>query len=317
MIDEAVGKKLMKRRKNITGALALCIILSGIAGCHARQQERPAKAEMNSQTGEDPKGEDTQSEEKPQEEPKIIVVNDVAGEVNTGHEEMPIAPEQNRMSEQTEKKDEQIDEQIDEQKTTEDFYISGITDEIFARIQGLSFKDDCTLPREDLRYLHVLHKDIDGNVHEGEMIVNVHIAEDVLEILKELYEQDYPIEKIRLVDEYGADDEASMEDNNSSCFNFRFVPRTTKVSKHGLGLAVDINTLYNPYITTVDGRINVEPSNGEPYADRDREFDYKIEKGDLCYRLFKEHGFEWGGEWKNSKDYQHFEIPSARINEWY
>ena len=103
----------------------------------------------------------------------------------------------------------------------EGFSISPITDEIFARIQGKSFKDDCTLPREDLRYLHVLHVDLDGETHEGEMIVNYHIAEDVLEILKALYEAKYPIEKIRLVDEYDADDETSMRDNNSSSFNFK------------------------------------------------------------------------------------------------
>ena len=120
----------------------------------------------------------------------------------------------------------------------EGFWISEITDEIFARIKGKSFKDDCTLPREDLRYLHVLHTDLDGNTHEGEMIVNYHIAEDVLEILKELYAAKYPIEKIRLVVEYDADDEASMEDNNSSSFNFRFISHTTRVSKHGRGLAV-------------------------------------------------------------------------------
>ncbi|MBR5361189.1 MAG: M15 family metallopeptidase [Lachnospiraceae bacterium] len=192
-----------------------------------------------------------------------------------------------------------------------------ITDDIFARICGKSFIEDCTLPREDLRYLHVLHKDINGTVHEGEMIVNKHIAEDVLDILRELYENDYPIERIRLVDEYNADDELSMEDNNSSSFNFRFVPRTTKVSKHGLGLAVDINPLYNPYITTVNGKRNVDPANAEPYADRNADFDYKLEKGDLCYDLFLSHGFIWGGEWKNSKDYQHFEIPDNKLRELY
>ena len=64
-----------------------------------------------------------------------------------------------------------------------DFWISPITDEIFERIRRKSFKDDCTLPRDDLRYLHVLHVGLDGETHEGEMIVNYHIAEDVLEIL--------------------------------------------------------------------------------------------------------------------------------------
>ena len=199
----------------------------------------------------------------------------------------------------------------------EAFYMTEITDDIFARIKGKSFKDDCTLPREDLRYLHVLHKDINGTVHEGEMIVNRHIAQDVLDILRELYENDYPIEKIRLIDEYDADDERSMEDNNSSCFNFRFISHAQRISNHGLGLAVDINTLYNPYTKVVDGERIIEPITGEPYLDRDASFDYKIEPGDLCYRLFKEHGFEWGGEWPDRKDYQHFAMTNDKIAEWY
>lgn len=202
-------------------------------------------------------------------------------------------------------------------KADSDFYITEITDDIWERIEGKSFKDDCTLPREDLRYLHVLHVDKDGEEHEGEMIVNYHIAEDVLDILRELYENEYPIEKIRLVDEYDADDETSMEDNNSSSFNFRFISHTTRVSKHGRGLAVDINTLYNPYIKYVDGERVLEPITAEAYLDRDADFDYKIEKGDLCYNLFIEHGFEWGGEWEDRKDYQHFEIPTDVVNEWY
>ena len=86
------------------------------------------------------------------------------------------------------------------------FYVKKIDDEIFARIKGKSFKDDCILPVEDL-----------------------------LDIFQKLYAANYPIEKIRLVDEYNADDETSMRDNNSSCFNFRFISHTTRVSKHGLG----------------------------------------------------------------------------------
>ena len=199
----------------------------------------------------------------------------------------------------------------------EDFYVSEITDDIFSRMQGKSFKDDCTLPREDLRYLHVLHKDVDGGVHEGEMVVNKHIADDVLDILRQLYENDYPIERMKLIDEYNADDELSMEDDNSSSFNFRFISHTTRVSKHGLGLAVDINTLYNPYTKVVDGQRIVEPVTGEPYLDRDASFNYKIERGDLCFRLFAEHGFEWGGDWTDRKDYQHFEVPDDKIAEWY
>ena len=192
---------------------------------------------------------------------------------------------------------------------TQDFYTSKITDEIFARIKGKSFKDNCPLSLDDLRYLHVLHKDLDGNIHEGEMICNAYIADDVLEILRKLFEADYPIERIRLVDEYDADDEMSMRDNNSSSFNFRFISHTTKISKHGLGLAVDINTRYNPNI--------LEPANAADYVDRTRNFPYKIDTDDLCYKLFIEKGFEWGGNWQSVKDYQHFELPDDVVKKLY
>ena len=189
-----------------------------------------------------------------------------------------------------------------------DFYISRITDDIFKRMDGYSYGDGCTTPVEDLRYIHVLHKDIDGVTHEGEMVCNKKIASDVLEILEELYEASYPIEKMVLVDNYGADDELSMRSNNSSGFNFRLISGTDEISMHGEGLAVDINPLYNPFVTvTEDGEDFVQPDTAWGYVDRDWDFPYKIEEDDLCVKLFKEHGFVWGGDWIEEQDYQHFE----------
>ena len=189
------------------------------------------------------------------------------------------------------------------------FWVSEIDEATFARMKGKSYKDNCPIPLEDLRYLHVLHKDLKGVTHGGELVCNKYIAEDVLEIFRALFLADYPVERVRLVDEYDASDEMSMRDNNSSCFNFRFITHTTRISKHGLGLAVDINTLYNPYIKTLaDGTNILEPATAGEYTDRSKNFPYKIEKGDLCYKLFTERGFEWGGEWKTVKDYQHFEV---------
>lgn len=198
----------------------------------------------------------------------------------------------------------------------EGFSISEISDDLFLRMKaGNTYKEDCIVPREDLRYLLVLHKDLEGNTHQGEMVVHKLIAEDVLEIFEKLYDAGYPIERMVLPDNYLADDEIMMRDNNSSSFNFRFISHTNKISKHGLGMAVDINTLYNPYhkiVTNEDGTTEevIEPATGEPYLDREKDFDYKIEKDDLCYKLFTEKGFEWGGDWTDRKDYQHFELPT-------
>ena len=200
----------------------------------------------------------------------------------------------------------------------EDFKISKINDEIFERIKGKTFKNDCTLPRDDLRYLNLLHKDLNGKTLKGEIICNKYIAKDLITIFKKLYQSNYPIEKIRLMDEYEADDEKGMKDNNSSCFNFRFISHTNKISKHGLGLAVDINTLYNPYHKIVEGKEVIEPSTGKPYLDRKKDFPYKIDENDLCYKLFTESGFIWGGNcWDDRKDYQHFEIPNETIKKLY
>ena len=215
------------------------------------------------------------------------------------------------------KNDANYEPNSEEFNENKEFYIMEINDEIFKRIKGKSFKENCTLPREDLRYIHVLHIDINGQKHEGEMICNKYIAETLIKIFKKLFEEKYPIEKIALVDEYYADDERAMEDNDSSCFNFRFIAYTKRISKHGLGLAVDINTLYNPYIKVVDGKKIIQPKTAEKYVDRNQNFIYKIEKNDLCYKLFIENGFQWGGDWEDRKDYQHFDLPDEIINKLY
>ncbi len=141
------------------------------------------------------------------------------------------------------------------------------------------------MPREELRYIHILHIGFDGKTHEGELIVNKRIADAVLDIFAELYKAEYRIEKVRLIDEYNAEDELSMRDNNSSAFNFRYISYTTKLSKHALGMAVDINTLYNPYIKEVDGRLSIEPANAAEYVDRSKDFPHKIDHDDICYKL--------------------------------
>lgn len=188
------------------------------------------------------------------------------------------------------------------------FYVTPIPDSIFSMMKGKSYKKNCTVPRSELRYLRCLHTDKDGRSIVGEMVVNKAIANDVLYILKKLYQAQYPIERMRLVDHWDADDERAMRANNSSCFNFRFISHTHTVSKHGRGMAVDINTLYNPYYKRLkNGKTVTEPATARPYLDRSKKHAYMIQRGDLCYRLFKEKGFRWGGDWKHSKDYQHFE----------
>lgn len=184
------------------------------------------------------------------------------------------------------------------------FGVYDIPDWVFARMDGSTFKSGCPVSRDDLRYVRVLHVDAEQEILIGELVVNRRIAEEICSIFRELYKAGYPIEKMRLADDYAASDELSMQDDNTSSFNFRPIEGTSKPSRHALGMAVDINTLYNPYYKP---SIGVLPTTAGAYLDRSADFPYKIERGDLCYRLFTQHGYEWGGDWHGLKDYQHFE----------
>ncbi len=188
------------------------------------------------------------------------------------------------------------------------FSVSPLPDSVFTLMQGRSFNDRCPVSREDLRYLTILHKDLKGRTLKGEMVCNELIAEDLRVIFLELYKAGYPIEKVSLIDNYGADDEASMRDDNSSCFNSRTIRGTSLISKHSLGLAVDINPFYNPSLK----HGNVRPEGAEAYTDRNSDFPYKIVRGDPCHKAFTSRGFIWGGGWASSKDWQHFEKPLSR-----
>lgn len=210
------------------------------------------------------------------------------------------------------------------------FFYQPLSDAVTARITGLSYPvcesiaptlsldvvnviadtDEPAVSYSDLCYMNVQYYDFDGEIQTGELICNKGIAQDLVEIFYELYLNEYRIEKIRLIDEYGGDDTASMEDNNTSCFNYRVVDGTTSLSKHALGCAIDINPFYNPYVVynkNGSGETYISPKGSERYADRSQNFPYKIDENDLCYKLFKEHGFIWGGNWNSSKDYQHFQ----------
>lgn len=190
------------------------------------------------------------------------------------------------------------------------FTSTSIPDSVWQTMQGKSWHDNPYIKRSDLRYLRISHYDLEGRTHVGEMICNKLIAEKLLAIFRELYQAHYPIQQMRLPDVYDADDERQMRANNTSCFCYRNISGQKNLSKHARGLAVDINTLYNPYVryNKKDGSQIVEPATAKKYANRKADFPYKITRYDLCYKLFTKYGFSWGGAWRSLKDYQHFEF---------
>lgn len=98
-----------------------------------------------------------------------------------------------------------------------------------------------------LRRVDVDHIGFDGQTHRGELIVHQDLAPQVVTIFARLYRLGFPIEKIRTVDHYrDADDELSMEDDNTSAFNCRGIPGSDRWSQHAYGRAIDLNPRLNP-----------------------------------------------------------------------
>jgi hypothetical protein len=185
-------------------------------------------------------------------------------------------------------------------------HVRALPAQVVAAMRKHSWREGCPRAPGDLAYLEVDHFGYDGKVHTGELVVEARLAREVLDIMRELFQARFPIEKMRLIDAYAGSDEASMADNNTSAFNCRPVAgRSRGFSRHSYGRAIDINPLTNPY---VKGKL-VAPPAGRAFLDRTQGAVGMITRGDACHQAFVRRGWRWGGVWRLSKDYQHFEKP--------
>jgi hypothetical protein len=166
-----------------------------------------------------------------------------------------------------------------------------------------SWRSGCPVDLTDLSYVTVTYRGFDASDHDGELVVASSVAADVVDIFRELYEQGYPIASMRLVDDFGADDDASMAADNSSAFNCRPVTGGGGFSEHSYGTAIDLNPVENPYLS---GDLVLPPA-GEPFADR-HQAPGVILAGDAVVTAFARHGWHWGGAWSGPIDYQHFSV---------
>jgi hypothetical protein len=170
------------------------------------------------------------------------------------------------------------------------------------RMKGVSWHRGCPVPLSDLRLLRMPYVGFDGEVHRGVMVVRDRQAGKVLNIFRRLYGARFPIRRMRLVEAYDGSDAASMRANNTSAFNCRTVAGTTRWSEHAYGRAIDINPVQNPYVSGS----TVEPAAGRDYLDRSNVRKGMIVRPGPVTRSFATADWGWGGDWRSSKDYQHF-----------
>ena len=167
---------------------------------------------------------------------------------------------------------------------------------------GLSWRPGCPVPLRDLRVLSLSYHRFDGKTRVGRLVVHADVARDIVDVFRTLYRARLPIRRMVPVDAYGASDFRSIEADNTSAFNCRFVDGTTRWSEHAYGRAIDVNPIENPYVS--GGRTSHPAS--VPYVDRSRRRPGTAYEGGVLVRAFDAIGWGWGGRWTSVKDYQHF-----------
>ena len=147
--------------------------------------------------------------------------------------------------------------------------------------------------------LDVEYYSFDNKLHRGQLVINTAIKDDIIAIFELIKKEKFPIEKCIPIIKYNWNDDASVTDNNTSAFCYRKVAGTKKISNHAYGKAIDINPVQNPYVF----------SNGK--TQRGNKYNPKV-AGTLTAdspitKKFIELGWEWGGNYKTIKDWQHFD----------
>jgi poly-gamma-glutamate synthesis protein (capsule biosynthesis protein) len=180
--------------------------------------------------------------------------------------------------------------------------ICAIPDEVRTRMAGHSWHgEDPRCPRWDaLAYVVVDHVTFEGT-SRGELVVAAELASRTVELFRRLWQLGFPIRQLRLVDDFGASDDASMAADNSSGFNFRVISGTDTLSQHALGRAIDINPVENPWRRPH----RIEPEAGRAFADRSLVRPGMIVRPGPVAAALDELDWEWGGDWRHAFDDHH------------
>lgn len=170
-----------------------------------------------------------------------------------------------------------------------------------------SWHPGCPTPPGDLREIHLFYIGFDGTAHTGEIIVNANVAHQVIKVFSILYRARFPIRKMEPVDAFHGSDPRSMAADNTSGFNCRraVAPGPPQWSMHAYGLAIDVNTVQNPYVEAGAG---VQPPTGVAYRNRSDIRPGMAYPGGVLVSAFTSIGWGWGGSWAGSPDYQHFSV---------
>jgi hypothetical protein len=185
--------------------------------------------------------------------------------------------------------------------------ITAVPPDVLARS---TWKEECPVDAEDLRWVRLAFWGFDGRRHTGELLVNADAVDPMVQVFERLYTARFPLEEMRITRAEELDAEPTGDGNNTGAFLCRPVHGTTTWAQHAYGLAVDVNPFQNPYIKPPDARgvpgDMLIPELASVYLDRSRTAPGMIHPSDAVVQAFASVGWKWGGDWQRSKDYMHF-----------
>jgi D-alanyl-D-alanine carboxypeptidase len=184
-----------------------------------------------------------------------------------------------------------------------DYQVREIKGKTRDRMTGVSWRQGCPVHIDNLRLIRTTFWDFDGKREKGSIVVHKSEAGEIVRVFRGLYRHRFKIRRMQLIDRYDGSDHASMNADNTSGFNCRYINGTSTWSQHAYGKAIDVNPIENPYVTQSG---HVSPPAGAAYADRSQDKKGMIHRGDHAYRAFAQEDWKWGGDWSGTKDYQHF-----------
>ncbi len=167
-----------------------------------------------------------------------------------------------------------------------------------------SWHAGCPVAPSSLRRLRLSYWGFDGERHVGTLVVSRSAVGPLTVVFRRLYKARFSIRKMRPIDAYGGNDERSLAADNTAAFNCRYAvgPGPKRWSAHAYGQAIDVNPVENPYLE--GGRVH--PRAGKAYLDRTNVRPGMAARGGLLVSAFASVGWQWGGRWTGTPDYQHF-----------
>lgn len=167
-----------------------------------------------------------------------------------------------------------------------------------------TWRSGCPVGPDQLRRITLAYWGFDGQGHQGAIIVNATVVPAVVQVFSTLFADRFPLREMVPEDAYGGDDNAAAAADDTSGFNCRdaVAAGPPQWSVHAYGEAIDVNDVENPYI---EGSTVIPPA-GAAYANRSDVRPGMAVPGGQLVNAFAAVGWQWGGRWIATPDYQHF-----------